>query len=263
MSAPTTPAASPPGFIEWRGIAKRFGDKEVLRDFSLRVAQGEILYLMGTSGAGKSVAIRMLVGLLRPDAGELWFDGQALAGASEATFLHVRQRLAMVLQASGLLSSLTLRQNIALPLARHHAMTMEAALAYAGERLGEVDLAGFADRLPGEVSDGIRKRAAIVRAFALRPVAVLLDEPTTSLDPLSARGVDALLRHLAKKTGLTAVVVSHDLVSAATVADRIALLYDKRVYATLAAAELATHLDPLVRQFFDGNVSGPMETPGF
>jgi len=250
-------------YLQWREVVKRFGDKTVLDGFSLDVARGEILYLMGTSGVGKSVSIRMLVGLLKPTLGEVWFGGGRLDTLSEQDFIAVRKKIAMVLQGSGLLESLTLAENLALPLSRHFSLSNEKAVAEALTHLQGAGLGDFEHRLPSEVSDGIRKRASIARAFSLRPEVVLLDEPTTSLDPPSARGVDDLLRKLAKETGLTALVVSHDLVSARTVAHRIALLYGRKVHTTFAPSSIDTHPDPIVRQFFFGEVDGPMETPGF
>ena len=249
-------------FVEWRHVTKSFGALEVLRDFDLAIARGEIVFVVGTSGVGKSVAIKLLVGLLRADAGELWFDGARVDQLRERELAPLRRRVGMVFQHSTLFDSMTLAENVALPLRRHAKLSTRAALADARERLARVDMAEHADRYPAELSDGMRKRAAIARTLALGPDVVLLDEPTTGLDPVSARRIDRLIVSLARDLGVTAIVVSHDLLSIAA-ADRVALLYRGVVHALATPAGLATSADPVVQQFIGGRSAGPMETPGF
>ena len=249
--------------IEFRSIAKAFGGKPVLRGMDLAVEKGEVLFIIGTSGVGKSVTIKHLVGLLRVDAGEIWFDGARIDQLDEKGFWPVRRRIGMVFQSATLFDSMTLTENVALPLRKHKKMRMHAALDEARKRLGEVYMSEFADRYPAELSDGMRKRAAIARTLALDPEVVLFDEPTTGLDPVNARRIDRLIRELADHRGVTAVVVSHDLTSIFTIADRIAFLYQGAVRALGTPAELRASPDEVVQQFVRGLSSGPMETPGF
>ncbi|HTJ45732.1 MAG TPA: ATP-binding cassette domain-containing protein [Kofleriaceae bacterium] len=249
--------------IEFRSIAKAFGGKPVLRGMDLAVEKGEVLFIIGTSGVGKSVTIKHLIGLLRVDAGEIWFDGQRIDQLDEKAFWPVRRRIGMVFQSSTLFDSMTLTENVALPLRKHKKMRMGAACDEARRRLGEVYMTDFADRFPAELSDGMRKRAAIARTLALDPEVVLFDEPTTGLDPVNARRIDRLTRELADHRGVTVIVVSHDLTSIFTIADRIAFLYQGAVRAIGTPAELRASSDEVVQQFIRGLSSGPMETPGF
>jgi phospholipid/cholesterol/gamma-HCH transport system ATP-binding protein len=250
-------------FVEFKDVRKAFGGKEVLKGMSLAVAKGEVMFIIGTSGVGKSVTIKHLIGLLRIDAGEIWFDGQRVDTLSERQLAPMRRRVGMVFQASTLFDSMTLAENVALPLRKHQRLGHDAAVEEARRRLAEVYMAEYADRYPAELSDGMRKRAAIARTLALGPDVVLFDEPTTGLDPVSARRVDRLIRELADKRGVTAIVVSHDPPSIFGIADRVAFLYRGVVHVVATPAELRASADPVVQQFITGQSSGPMETPGF
>ena len=201
------------GYVEWRGVHTAFAGKPVLRGLDLAVERGEVLYIIGASGAGKSVAIKHLVGLLRIDAGEIWFDGRRIDGLPERELAPLRKRLGMVFQSATLFDSMTLAENVALPLRKHQKLGHRAALEDARKRLDQVHMGEHADRYPAELSDGMRKRAAIARTLALTPEVVLFDEPTTGLDPVAARRIDRLIRELAQGLGVTAIVVSHDLPS--------------------------------------------------
>jgi phospholipid/cholesterol/gamma-HCH transport system ATP-binding protein len=257
------PAAEPAPLIEFREVVKRFAGRAVLAGMNLRVRRGERLFLIGTSGVGKSVAIKLLIGLLRIDGGELWFDHRRIDTLGEAELPALRRRVGMVFQHSTLLDAMTLLDNVALPLRKHGGMRQAAARAEAAVRLAAVQMAEHADRYPAEVSDGMRKRVAIARTLAMNPEVVLFDEPTTGLDPVSARHIDEVIRHLPGRAGVTSIVVSHDLVSIMSTADRIALLYQGVVYALGTPTELAASTDPIVAQFLAGRSHGPMETPGF
>ena len=250
-------------YIEFKHVTKAFSGKSVLRGMNLAVAKGEVMYIIGTSGVGKSVTIKHLVGLLRIDSGEIWFDGQRVDTLPERSLAPLRRRIGMVFQSSTLFDSMTLAENVALPLRKHQRMRHKDALVEAKRRLAEVYMDEYAERYPAELSDGMRKRAAIARTLALSPEVVLFDEPTTGLDPVSARRVDRLIRELADKLGVTAIVVSHDPPSIFGVADRVAFLYQGVVHAVATPAELEASADPVVQQFITGQSSGPMETPGF
>jgi phospholipid/cholesterol/gamma-HCH transport system ATP-binding protein len=250
-------------YIEWKGVHKSFGGKPVLTGMDLAVARNEVMFIIGTSGVGKSVTIKHLIGLLRIDAGEIWFDGQRVDQLPERELAPLRRRVGMVFQSSTLFDSMTLAENVALPLRKHQRMRHKAALAEATRRLEQVYMADYAERYPAELSDGMRKRAAIARTLALSPEVVLFDEPTTGLDPVSARRIDRLIRELADQLGVTAIVVSHDPPSIFGVADRVAFLYKGVVHAVATPAELRASSDPIVQQFITGQSTGPMETPGF
>lgn len=249
--------------IEFRSIHKSFGKKSVLRGVDLVIEQGEVMFIIGTSGVGKSVTIKHLIGLLRVDSGEIWFDGKRIDNLSEKAFYPVRKRVQMVFQHSTLFDSLTLRENVALPLRKHKRIRQNKALAEATKRLDQVHMSEYADRFPASLSDGMRKRAAIARALTLEPEVVLFDEPTTGLDPVSARRVDKLIRELSDTLGVTSVVVSHDLTSIFSIADRIAFIYQGCVHKCGTQDEFRHSTDPVVQQFITGKSNGPMETPGF
>jgi phospholipid/cholesterol/gamma-HCH transport system ATP-binding protein len=250
-------------YIEYKDVHKAFGGKPVLRGMNLAVDKGEVMFIIGTSGVGKSVTIKHLIGLLRIDAGEIWFDGERVDTIPERRLAPLRRRIGMVFQFSTLFDSMTLAENVALPLRKHQRMTQATALVEAKKRLAQVYMDEYADRYPAELSDGMRKRAAIARTLALDPEVVLFDEPTTGLDPVSARRIDRLIRELATTLGVTAIVVSHDPPSIFGIADRVAFIYQGVVHALATPTELQSSADPVVQQFIHGKSSGPMETPGF
>ncbi len=249
--------------IEWRGVKKTFGDKQVLKGLDLAVRPGEVMFVIGTSGVGKSVTIKHLIGLIEADEGEILIDGERVDRLDEAALYPIRKRCAMVFQFATLFDSMTLLENVALPLRYHKKLSTTEAEAEAQKRLEEVQLGPWARRLPAELGDGMRKRAAIARALTLDPQAVLFDEPTTGLDPVSARRVDKLIRTLADHHGVTAIVVSHDLTSIFSIADRVAMVYRGAIHTVGTPAELRASPDPIVQQFINGRSDGPMETPGF
>jgi phospholipid/cholesterol/gamma-HCH transport system ATP-binding protein len=245
--------------IQFKNIAKSFGPKAVLDDVSFDVRGGEVFFIIGASGVGKSVLIKHLVGLLYPDRGEIWLDGAEISKLDEKGMYPVRKKCAMVFQHSTLFDSMTCQENVALPLRKHKGLSMKAALSEARKRLEVVHMHEFADRFPPELGDGMRKRVAIARALTLDPQYVLFDEPTTSLDPVSARRVDHLIRELSDKLGVTSIVVSHDLASIFTIADRIVMLYKGRVRMIGTPDEFKRCDDGVVQQFITGKATGPMD----
>lgn len=249
--------------IEFRGVHKAFGDHQVLRGLDLAIERGEVMFIIGTSGVGKSVTIKQLVGLLSIDSGEILVDGERVDELSEKQFFKVRERVAMVFQSATLFDSMTLQENVALPLRKHGKLRFADAMERATELLERVRMDRFQDRYPAELSDGMRKRAAIARALTVEPEIVLFDEPTTGLAPVSARRVDQLIRRLADERGTTCVVVSHDITSILSIADRIALIYQGRVYHCGPPEDFRDAADPVIDQFMTGRSTGPMETPGF
>lgn len=245
--------------ISFVNVKKSFGDKAILRGVTFDVPEGEAFFVIGASGVGKSVLIKHLVGLLRPDDGEIWLDGVEVSRLSERAMYAVRKNCAMVFQHSTLFDSMTCAENVALPLRKHRHLRDDEALDEAHRLLARVNMAAFADRTPPELGDGMRKRVAIARALTLEPRYVLFDEPTTSLDPVSARRVDELIRELRDTSGVTSVVVSHDLTSIFSVADRIAMLYQGHVRLLGTPNEFWSSPDAIVQQFIHGRAEGPME----
>lgn len=245
--------------IQFKNIVKSFGPKVVLNDVSFDVPTGSVFFIIGASGVGKSVLIKHLVGLLYPDSGEIWLDGEEISTFDENRMGPVRKKCAMVFQHSTLFDSMTCAENVALPLRKHKQLSYTDALDEARRRLELVRMQDFGDRYPPELGDGMRKRVAIARALTLDPSYVLFDEPTTSLDPVSARRVDALIRELSDKLGVTSIVVSHDLVSIFSIADRVAMLYRGKVRLIGTPAEFRATGDGVVQQFINGHATGPME----
>ena len=244
--------------IEFRNIFKSFGSKHVLRDVSLTVEKGQILFIVGLSGAGKSVLVKHLVGLMKPDGGQVLLDGIDITHLSEKAFYPVRKRCAMVFQHSTLFDSMSLVENVQLPLRKHKGLTGALARSAALGFLQRVQMDHMADRFPSDIGDGLRKRVAIARALTLDPDFVIFDEPTTGLDPMAAANVDKLIRELSEEQGVTSIVVSHDLRSIFTVADRIAMIYQGEIRLDGTPQEFRTTSDPVVYQFIRGLAEGPM-----
>jgi phospholipid/cholesterol/gamma-HCH transport system ATP-binding protein len=237
--------------IIFRDVYKSFGANAVLQGFSLDVQDGETLAVIGYSGSGKSVALKHIVGLLEPDAGEVEVDGRIVHLLDRQDLTSLRQTIGFVFQFAALLDSMTVRENLLLGLRRRGLADgeMEARVA---ESLELVDLRGTEERFPAELSGGMRKRVGIARAIALRPRYILYDEPTTGLDPVTAATIDRLMVRARERLGVTGVVVTHDMRSAYTVGDRIAMLYRGSIRQVGTVDEIQRTSDPVVRQFIDG-----------
>jgi phospholipid/cholesterol/gamma-HCH transport system ATP-binding protein len=252
--------------IEFVDVKKRFGAQVILDGVSLTARDGEILFVIGTSGVGKSVLIKHVVGLLKPDAGSVLVDGCDVTEFTEKEFYPIRKDCALVFQHATLFDSMTCVENVALPLRKHaapgqkHGMKGADALREAKLLLDKVEMGDFAQKYPADLGDGLRKRVAVARALTLRPRHILFDEPTTSLDPVSARRVDQLIVDLARKEGVTCIVVSHDLRSIFSIADRVAMLYKGKVKTVGTPDEVRNDPDPVVQQFITGEPEGPLET---
>jgi phospholipid/cholesterol/gamma-HCH transport system ATP-binding protein len=245
--------------ISFRDLHKSFGPKSILRGVSFDVQDGQVFFIIGQSGVGKSVLIKHLIGLLAPDRGEIWLDGEEVTRLNEEQMYPVRMKCAMVFQHSTLFDSLTCVDNVALPLRKHRQLDVQAARVEAYRRLEQVHMAEYGDRFPPELGDGMRKRVAIARALTLEPRYVLFDEPTTSLDPVSARRVDKLIQELSDELGVTSVVVSHDLASIFAIADRIVMLYQGKVLYEGTPDDFRRCDDGIVQQFITGAADGPIE----
>lgn len=247
------------GRIEFRNIHKAFGSNVVLRGVDLVVDPGEVFFVIGQSGAGKSVLVKHLIGLIEPDQGEIYLDDLEVTKLKEKEFYPVRKRCAMVFQNSTLFDSMTLQENVALPIRKHTDHNVREAGMLALEKLKLVGMDEYADRYPADFGDGMRKKVAIARALTLDPEYVIFDEPTTGIDPISAAMVDKLIRHLADHHGVTSIVISHDLRSIFGIADRIAMLYQGKLIMDGTQDDFRNSEDPIVQQFINGEPEGPME----
>jgi phospholipid/cholesterol/gamma-HCH transport system ATP-binding protein len=235
--------------IRCRGLEKGFGEKAVLRGVSLDVLAGETLVLLGGSGSGKSVLLKHLNALLRPDAGNVEVDGVRLDTLDEDGLVPVRRRVSMLFQSGALFDSLTVGDNVAFPIREHRTMPEPSIPARVAEVLAMVGLEGTQQLMPSELSGGMRKRAGLARALVLEPTVVLYDEPTTGLDPVIAAKINHMIRELQRKLGLTSVVVTHDLGSAFYVADRIAFLHEGRIRFAGTPEEARASADPALHEF--------------
>lgn len=241
--------------IRWSHVAKAFGEKQVLIDFSLDVVEGETMVIIGYSGTGKSVAIKHAVGLLLPDAGEVWVDGVRVDTLSRRELYRLRSKIAYVFQFAALFDSLTVGDNVAMGLRKQGELSLREIDARVDEALELVDLPDVRERYPAELSGGMRKRVGIARAIALRPKYILYDEPTTGLDPVTSAVIDQLMLRMQRQLGVTGVVITHDMRSAYTVGTRIAMLYEGRVRQVGTVAEIRATTDPIVRQFIEGRAT--------
>ena len=238
--------------ISLRSVYKAFGSKRVLSGFSLDVEEGETVAIIGFSGAGKSVAIKHIVGLLMPDKGEVIVDGLNVPSLSRPELYQLRARIGYVFQFAALFDSLSIGDNVAMGLRKQEGLTENEIAERVHEALELVDLPDVAQRSPAELSGGMRKRVGIARAIALRPKYILYDEPTTGLDPVTSAVIDDLMVRMERQLGVTGVVITHDMRSAYTVANRIAMLYEGKVRQFGTVDEIKNTTDPVVRQFIEG-----------
>jgi phospholipid/cholesterol/gamma-HCH transport system ATP-binding protein len=236
-------------FVCFRGLWKAFGAKQVLRGLSLDVYRGETLVILGGSGSGKSVLLKHINGLLRPDAGRVTVDGHDITALDEAALVPVRRKIGVLFQSGALFDSLTIGDNVAYGLREHTTLPAHTIASRVQAVLAMVDLPGTEDLVPAELSGGMRKRAALARAVILEPAAVLYDEPTTGLDPVVAHKIDLLIRQLQHDLQLTSVVVTHDLHSAFAVGDRFAFLHQGVIRFVGTREELQHTSDAAVAEF--------------
>ena len=238
--------------ILFQDVHKAFGAKQVLNGLSLKVADAETLVIIGYSGTGKSVALKHIVGLLHPDAGDVIVDGQAVSTLDRAGLTALRQGIGYVFQFAALFDSLSVGENVAMGLRKRGGLTGAELQTRVAEALELVDLPDAAQRFPSELSGGMRKRVGIARAIALRPKYLLYDEPTTGLDPVTSAVIDDLMLRMQRTLGVTGIVITHDMRSAYRVGTRIAMLYEGRVRQVGSVDEIQRSTDPIVRQFIEG-----------
>ena len=244
--------------IDFRGVWKRLGRKEVLRGLDLDVPRGECLAIIGRSGTGKSVLLKHVVGLMKPDKGAVHVNGADVSGLAEKDLLDLRRGMGMLFQGGALFDSMTVGENVGLPLREHTSMPQTQIDIVVAEKLSLVGLEGTEAMRPSNLSGGMKKRAALARSLVLNPKIMLYDEPTTGLDPITADLINRLIRRLQKRLGMTSIAVTHDMRSAYHIADRIAMLHEGRIHAVGTPEEIQATTDPAVRQFIEGSAEGPL-----
>jgi phospholipid/cholesterol/gamma-HCH transport system ATP-binding protein len=244
--------------IEVTDLVRKFGDRTVLGDISFNVHRGDTLVIMGPSGCGKSTLLRHLIGSMRPTSGTVKIFGEDITTMKERELERVRLRFGMLFQSGALLASLTVGENIALPLLQHTDKSLDEIEEIVKEKLQMVGLTGFEDLKPDEISGGMKKRVGLARALALDPELLFSDEPTSGLDPIMTAVVDELTLKLTRGNGMTAVVVSHDMTSAFRIATRMIMLGQGGIVAQGTPDEIRASSNPEVQQFINGEPDGPV-----
>ena len=238
--------------IELKNVSMAFKERRILDNLSLQVQPGEILVVIGPSGAGKSTLLRLMIGLLKPTAGEIWVDGHEISLLDEDELNLIRRNMGMVFQYSALFDSMTVGDNVAFGIRQHTDMPEDQISRVIRRTLRMVGLMGKENVMPSELSGGMKKRVSLARAIAGSPKIVLYDEPTSGLDPVMSSTINRLIMSTRRILGVTAVVVTHDMDSAFTIADRIAMMYDEKIIEVGTPDELRQSSNPLVQQFIYG-----------
>lgn len=238
--------------IEFRHVNKSFDDKVVLDDLNLTIYQGETLVILGRSGCGKSVTLKILLGLILPDSGNVFVNGSDITALSEKELLTVRRRMGMLFQGSALFDSLTIGENVAFALKEHTDKSRDEIAEIVKRNLQFVEMSGTENLMPSELSGGMKKRVALARAMAYQPDILLYDEPTTGLDPITATTINALVRKTQAEYGVTSIVVTHELASGFSVADRVAVMNNGRILEIGTVDEILSSENEFIRTFIAG-----------
>jgi len=253
------PAPIDTPIIRLRGLVKRFGDQEVLTGLDLDLPRDRVSVIIGKSGGGKSVLLKHVIGLLRPDAGTVTVDGTDITRLSERALAPVRRRFGMLFQEGALFDSMSVADNVAFPLFEHTRKSRAEIRDIVEHKLRAVGLAGMGHKLPAELSGGMRKRAGLARALALDPDIVLFDEPTSGLDPVMAAAVSELIVRTQEEFKATCVVISHDIPASLAMAHGLYMLYNGKIIAQGPPEAFRDNPDPVVRQFVEGRADGPIQ----
>src|SRR5271155_5313388 len=248
---PTPKPSATPSAISVRNLRVKYGEREILHGISFEVPAGETLVILGGSGSGKSTLLRTLVGLEKPSSGEIWIQNKDFASISDEERDELLKKMGMSFQGGALFGSMTVGENVALPLQEHTNLDESTIQIIVRLKLAQVGLSGFEDYMPAQLSGGMKKRAAIARAMAMDPEILFFDEPSAGLDPIIAAGIDELILKLKKAFGMTCVVVTHELASAFLIGDRMILLDRGVIVANGTKDEIQVSQQPRVRQFLD------------
>jgi phospholipid/cholesterol/gamma-HCH transport system ATP-binding protein len=238
--------------IEVCHLAKSFGTHQILEEVNFCINKGESVVIIGRSGGGKSVLLKHLIALLKPDAGEVLIDGENIVTMDERQLLRVRRKFGMLFQGAALFDSMTVAENISFAFRRDRSLPEEEIARKVAHVLELVDLPGIEQKNPAELSGGMRKRVGLARAIVYEPQIVLYDEPTTGLDPIASDSIDQLILRVRDRLDVTSVVVTHDMRSARRLGQRILMLHEKRIYASGTPGEIFASSDPIVKQFVEG-----------
>ncbi len=246
--------------IDFINVNKSFGKHKVLDALNLHIEKGKITFILGKSGEGKSVTIKHIMGLLRPDEGKIHVDGQDITELSESELRIYRRNFGMLFQHAALFDSMSVLENVMFPLKEHTNLKQSIIKSRAFDILEQIEILDLKDRYPNQLSTGEKKRVGLARALIEKPKVILYDEPTTGMDPLVSEMIDKLIVQVNKdQTSMTSVVISHDLKAALATGERIIMLYKGRVALAGEADDFRKTTDPVVRQFFSGKITGPME----
>jgi phospholipid/cholesterol/gamma-HCH transport system ATP-binding protein len=245
-------------FVSVEGLHKAFGGQKVLQGVDLNIARGESMVVIGGSGSGKSVLIKHIIGLLEPDAGQARVDGQVVAELNRTELNELRRRMGMLFQYAALFDSMDVGENVAFALRQHTKMNDAEVRDRVAEVLGWVGLEGVEEKWPAELSGGMKKRVGLARAIALGPEIMLYDEPTTGLDPILADQINDLIIDLNERLHVTSISITHDMVSAYKIADRIAMLYKGKIEEVGTPDEVQSSSNPVIQQFIQGRAEGPI-----
>jgi phospholipid/cholesterol/gamma-HCH transport system ATP-binding protein len=247
-----------PYALEVRGLSRTFGSRKVLADISFKLKHGEILIIMGGSGCGKSTLLRHIIGSLKPDAGEVYIDGTEITKLDDQNLSKVRKRFGMLFQTGALFNSMTVGENVALPILESSDVAPHIADLVVKLKLELVGLTGFENLKPAEISGGMKKRVAMARAMALDPDLLFCDEPTSGLDPVMTAVIDILTVDLTRKLGMSAVVVTHDMTSAFRIGTQMIFLFEGKIVASGTPDEIKANQNPILQQFINGHADGPI-----
>lgn len=245
--------------IKIRKLCKKFGNQEVLKELDLDIPKGMITVIIGRSGGGKSVLLKHIIGLLKPDSGEIYIDGIDIAKESDDKLNEVRKRFGMLFQEGALFDSMTIEENVAFPLTEHTKLSHKEIEERTKEVLAMVGLTGAEKKYPSEISGGMRKRAGLARAIIAKPDIILFDEPTSGLDPIMSAHIDNLIVEIQKRLNVTCIIISHDIQSTFRIAHKIAMLYDGKIIAEGTPEEMKTLDNPFLKQFIEGSSKGPIQ----
>ena len=247
--------------IELIHLKKYFGRKPVLSNVNLHVNEGETLVVIGRSGCGKSVMLKHMVGLLKPDSGNVLIDGEDIATINEREMFRIRKKFGVLFQGGALLDSLRVWENVGLGLSEQKRLPENEIMEIVREKLDMVGMTGTEKYMPSDLSGGMKKRVALARAIALEPEIILYDEPTTGLDPIMSDSINELIIFLKNKLEITSIVVTHDMISVRKVADRVAMLQDGEIIFDGTVSDIEKTKDPVVRQFVEGRSDGKINLP--
>ncbi len=240
-------------------LHKSFGEKDVLRGVHLEVRIGESMVVIGGSGSGKTVLIKCIIGLMRPDQGEIHVDGLEITSLNEKRMNEVRKKFGMLFQGGALFDSMTVWENVGFGLRQQNRLSEEEIRRVASEKLALVGLKNVEDLMPAELSGGMRKRVSLARAIAMEPEILLYDEPTTGIDPIMADAINDLIVQMKEKLNVTSIAITHDMKSAYKIADRIAMLYQGKIIEVGTPGEIRNSSNPMVQQFIEGRSEGPIK----